>query len=316
MKLHSFSLLVLLFLFSINSFSQDTINLRLPDTVSHWKNKNTLGFDINEVAFSNWNAGGVSSISGIIKGDFVRIYTNNNLKWFSEFITRYGINKQDGLGVQKTEDAVKHNTSIGYRKDSLSNWYHSAKFNFNTQFSDGYTYPNKDLAISGPFAPAYTFLGIGAEYFNKEEKVNFYISPLTMKNTLVLKQRLANQGAFGVVKATYDLEGNLLTKGEKSKTELGFLVTSYYKTEILKNVNFENRLSLYSDYINRFGNIDVDWQLQLDLVVNQYVRTNIGAQIVYDDDIKSKTTVNGEQVSAGPKIQLRQVLGVGLVYLF
>jgi hypothetical protein len=108
----------------------------------------------------------------------------------------------------------------------------------------------------------------------------------------------------------------MLTRGEKSKTEFGFLITSIYKKEILKNVNFENRLSLYSDYINEFGNIDVDWLLQLDLVVNKYVRTNIGAQIVYDDNIKSKKTVNGEQVTGGPKIQLRQVLGVGLVYLF
>lgn len=305
-----------MFLFSVNSYSQDTINLKLPDTVLHWKIKNSIGFDINEVAFSNWNTGGVSSISGIIKGDFLRIYKTKNVKWVNEFITRYGINKQDGLRVQKTEDAIIYNTSIGYRKNPTSNWYHSAKFNFNTQFSDGYTYPNTDLAISGPFAPAYTFLGVGAEYYNKEEKVNFYISPLTMKNTLVLKQRLADQGAFGVVKATYDLEGNMLTRGEKSKTEFGFLITSIYKKEILKNVNFENRLSLYSDYINEFGNIDVDWLLQLDLVVNKYVRTNIGAQIVYDDNIKSKKTVNGEQVTGGPKIQLRQVLGVGLVYLF
>ena len=104
--------------------------------------------------------------------------------------------------------------------------------------------------------------------------------------------------------------------GERSKVELGFLLTAYYKKEILKNVTIENRLSLYSDYINNFGNIDVDYDLLLDLKVNQHIRTNIGLHIIYDDDIKAKEEFEGKQVTVGPKLQLKQVLGVGLVYEF
>jgi uncharacterized protein YutD len=73
----------------------------------------------------------------------------------------------------------------------------------------------------------------------------------------------------------------------KSQKELGFLLTGFYKQEILKNITLENRLSLYSDYINKFGNIDIDYDLTLELVVNEYVKTNIGL-IIYDDDIKAK----------------------------
>ena len=83
-----------------------------------------------------------------------------------------------------------------------------------------------------------------------------------------------------------------------------------------KNINFEHRVSLYTDYINNFGNIDVDWQLQLDMTVNQYVKANIGTHLVYDDDIKSKEEENGVQVTKGPKVQLKQLLGVGVVYQF
>jgi hypothetical protein len=287
-----------------------------PTNVPNWTKKNTVGFDLSEVAFSNWNAGGVSSISGLIKGDFTRIQTLIKSKWFNELIVQYGVNKQDGFAIRKSDDAIRFTSTFGYRKDSLSNWYHSAKLNFNTQFSNGYNYPNTDKAISKPFAPAYTFLGVGAEYFNKKEKLNFYISPLTMKNTLVLDQSLANQGAFGVAKAVYDEAGHLILAGEKSKTELGFLITNAYKTEVVKNVTFENRLSLYSDYINKFGNIDVDWEVKLDLIVNQYVKANIGTNIIYDDDIKSKKEIDGAQVTFGPKIQMKQILGVGLVYTF
>lgn len=302
-------------LFTQISFSQE-IQTKLPDTISNWEGKNTIGFDISQIAFMNWNAGGNSSVSGLLKGNFIRKYSTDKMKWVNELIVRYGVNKQDGVELRKTDDAFQFNSTFGYRKDTISNWYHSAKFNFNTQFTNGYAYPNTDKAISKPFAPAYIFTGIGAEYSNKEKKINVYLSPLTQKTTLVLDQRLANEGAFGVQKAEYDLDGNLIKEGKKSRTELGVLVTAHHKKEVWKNINLENRLSLYSDYINNFGNVDVDWQIQLDLVVNEYVRANIGAHLIYDDDIKAKEEVAGEQITLGPKLQLKQVLGIGLVYNF
>ena len=344
MKFLTLTLLLFALSISLNSFSQVATNTTLSDgfapvttlttagkslfvplkiqtkthylPLSYWSKKNTVGFDISEVAFVNWNAGGTSSISGLLKGKFIRDYTQINYKWSNELIFRYGMNKQDGKDLKKTDDALQFNSTFGYRKDSLTNCYHSAKFNFNTQFMNGYAYPNTSKAISKPFAPAYIFMGVGAENINNEKKRIFYISPFTFKTTFVLDQKLADQGAFGVEKATYDLDGNLLTHGEKSKMELGFLITNKYKKEVFKNIILENRLSLYSDYINRFGNIDVNCDIQVELVVNQYVKANIGAHIIYDDDIKSKREVAGIQVTEGPKTQLRQAIGVGLQYVF
>lgn len=309
-------------LFSANMFPQKIITtlggsrkVEL-DTLSHWVKKNRIGFDISEIAFVNWNAGGNSSVSGLIKGRFNRTNTKDKYSWTNELIVRYGLNKQDGIELRKTEDAMQLNSTLGYRKDTLSNWYHTAKFNFWTQFTDGFAYPNKEMSISRPFAPAYIFLGIGAEYATKDKHKLLYLSPFTSKTTMVLDQILANQGSFGVKKAIYDLNRNLIAEGEKSKVELGFLLTGFYKKEIVKNIIIENRISLYSDYINKFGNIDVDNDLSLELVVNEHVKTNIGIHIIYDDDIKAKEEVNGEQVTVGPKLQLKQVLGLGIVYDF
>ena len=305
-----------LLVFSVSVFAQELTNSKSPDTISYWTKKNKLGFDISEIAFVNWSAGGNSAVSGLFKGDFSRVYAKENRKWVNELFIRYGLNKQDGLGVRKTDDAIQINSTFGYRKDTITNWYHSAKFNFNTQFTNGYVYPNTEKVISRLFAPAYIFLGVGAENANKEKKRIFYISPFTFKTTLVLDQNLANQGAFGVPKALYDANGNVISSGKRSKTELGFLFTSYYKKEIVKNIMMVNKVVLYSDYINNFGNIDIDYDFLLDLVVNQYVRASIGARIIYDDDIKAKKEIDGKQVTVGPKVQLKQMLGVGLVYAF
>ena len=319
MQMNLFKISSALFFFSVfqSSFSQEiVIQTSIKDTTSYWKNSNIVGFDLSEIAFVNWSAGGNSSISGLLKGNFVRKYETENAKWLNELILRYGVNKQDGVEVRKTDDVFQLNSTFGYRKDTISNWYSSAKFNFNIQFTNGYAYPNTDDAISKPFAPAYLFLGIGTEYINRKEKISVYLSPFTTKSTFVLDQRLANQGAFGVDKAVYDIDGNLISKGKKHKTELGVLVSSGYKKEVIKNIVLDNRLSLYSDYINRFGNIDVDWQMQLNLTVNEYVKANIGLHMIYDDDIKSKEEINGEQVILGPKLQLKQALGIGIIYNF
>ena len=332
MKLLRSTLLLLLLLCTSHNFAQIIQTTlapnQLPPPPSNWTKKNQLGFDISEIAFVNWSAGGTSSISGLFKGEFGRTYIKGNHKWANELIVKYGLNKQDGTELRKTDDAVMLNSTYGFRKDTISNWYYSAKFNFNTQFTNGYNYPNRDIAISKPFAPAYVFLGAGAENSNKKKNRTFYFSPITLKTTLVLDQDLANQGSFGVKKAIYapdPMDPNsqiIVENGQKVKAEFGILLTAYMKNEIFKNIFYENRLSLYTDYLNKFGNVDVDYDTRLDLVVNAYVKANIGIHLVYDDDIKTKkgvvdpTTGSTSQGNDGPRAQLRPVLGVGLVDAF
>lgn len=306
----------LFLLLSQKQFAQ-IIRTELPDTISYWKKTNKVGLDLSQITFINWNAGGNNSVSGLVKGNFVREFSKKTFNWKNELILRYGINKQEGREIRKTDDQFQINSTIGFRSDTISNWFYSGKFNFNTQLANGYAYPNTDLAISKPFAPAYIFLGIGSEYSRKDLKLNVYLSPLTQKTTLVLDRRLANQGAFGVDAATIDpTTGELIERGKKSRTEIGILITNQWEKEIYKNINFEHRISLYTDYLNNFGNIDIDWQLQLDMTINEYVKANIGTHIIYDDDIKAKEEINGEQVTLGPKAQLKQLLGIGLSYSF
>jgi len=317
-----FKILLFLLICSVSSAQEILISLKDKDSLvvkkdtTYWEHKNVAGLDFSQIAFVNWNAGGNSSVSGLLKGNFTRKYQKKNVIWNNEMILRYGINKQEDRELRKTEDAFSVSSNFGYKKHPKSNWYTSARFNFNTQFTNGYAYPNIEIPISKPFAPAYIFLGVGSEYNRKDLNLNFYISPITNKTTLVLDQTLADKGSFGVNKAIFDEEGNLLRRGKKVRNEFGMLLTNYWKKEIYKNMVLENRFSLYSDYINNFGNIDVDWQVQIEMIVNNYVRANIGIHTIYDDDIKAKEEVNGEQITVGPKVQLKQMLGIGITYLF
>ncbi len=301
----------------VDTASVDTTTV-VNEKITYWKKVNKVGVNLSEVAFFNWNSGGNNSFSALFHGAFGRKYKKELLNWNSTMSVKYGFNAQEGRELRKTEDNLEINSNFGYRRDSISNFYYSAKFSFNTQFTYGYRYPNTENPISKFMAPGYAFLGVGTEYSSPTEDLTVYVSPVTEKSTFVLDQRLANEGMFGVTPAVKDEEGNIIQEGEKVRTEFGFLVSSAFTKEIFENIGLNNQLRLYSDYLNKFGNIDVDWELNLDLRVNEYVKANIGSHIKYDDDVKFKEDRDGdgELEQSGARIQWKQLLGVGLIYEF
>ncbi|WP_273568932.1 DUF3078 domain-containing protein [Maribacter halichondriae] len=286
---------------------------------SFWQKINLLGFNLSEVAFVNWNAGGNNSISALANARFERNYKFRYFQWENYLEMRYGINWQDNQKLRKTDDAIRISSTFGYRRDTISNWYYSAKANFNTQFSDGYKYPDRENPISGPLSPGYFFLGAGASYISEGRKFNLYISPLTQKATLVLDQDLADKGAFGVKKAILDADGNVIQNGKNLFLELGFLITNHWETQIAENIGLKHRVNLYTDYLQDFGNIDIDWELNMDLRVNEYIVTSIGTQVIYDDNIlfgEIKDDTGMVTDPGEPRIQFKQLLGVGVSYNF
>lgn len=283
-----------------------------------WTRVNEAFLNINEVAFKDWKAGGDNSISALARTHFVRKYEDRFLQWNNDMVLKYGLNLIDGQGIRKTEDAFNFNSTFGYRKDSVSYWFYSAKFTFNTQFSNGYKYPDKSKPISRFMSPGYMFSGIGMEYSNSPKKLTMYFSPMTFKATFVLDQDLANDGAFGVQGARYDTEGNIISDGENYVGEFGILINGTWEKTVYKNIVLNNKISFYTDYINSFGNIDVDWEMNVDLKVNEFVKANIGTHFMYDDDVKFVEAKDefGNDASYGARLQLKQILGVGLSYAF
>tara|TARA_R110001583_G_scaffold195462_1_gene373945 strand:+ start:3687 stop:4640 length:954 start_codon:yes stop_codon:yes gene_type:complete len=313
--------LLFIFTFLVTFTSKASIpndSLAIKQSTNFWANTNNVRLIFTQNSFINWSAGGNNSISGILKIHAIKNYKHKHLIWSNELKANYGLNKEEKRELRKTEDLVELNSTFGYKKNIESNWYYSAKFNFKTQFTSGYKYPNNEKPISKFFAPAYLFVGVGTEYFLKEQKFKLYLSPLTNKTTFVFNQSLANEGSFGVNPAIYDELGVLKSKGKLTKMEFGSLITGEWEAIVMTNIKMENTLILYSDYLNNYGNIDVNWEVNFDLTINEHVTANVGAQLIFDDDVKHKEDINNDGTLdiLGPKIQLKQLLGVGFSYNF
>ena len=269
------------------------------DIPEKWKNSGNALFLVNQSSFSNWTSGGQSSISGTLKIDYNFNFSDNGWDWDTKVISNFGLNKISGSDfLKKTDDRIEINSVLGkkFNNDIIGRWSYSSFFNFQTQFAKGYRFGND--ANGNPnrteksrfFSPATIQLGVGM-YWKKSKDLWVNVAPMTGKLILVNRRFTENlsenQTYFGV------------KKGGNSRFELGASIRSYYKSEIFENVTMENRLSLYSDYLDRPQNIDFDCTFNFIMKVNQYVSTNLIFQFVYDDnEIK--------------RVQVREVLGVGL----
>ncbi|MDO4229284.1 MAG: DUF3078 domain-containing protein [Capnocytophaga sp.] len=282
-----------------------------------WFKFNQISLNLSEVAFANWSAGGENSVSALMNAKFRRRFSERTYFWDNELEVNYGMNAQKGRGPRKTDDKLSFISALGYRGNASSFWYYTARFQFLSQFSNGYAYPDTEKPISKFMAPAYVYLGLGVE-FAPDNDFNLFLSPLTQKTTLVWDRTLANQGAFGVDGAEYDSNGRIIRQGKRTNTELGFSVSGRWNKKLDEDIRLENVFNFYGDYLNKFGNIDVDWESNLNFKVNSYVQARIGIHIKYDDDVKfhSYTDANGQIQEYGARTQLKQILGIGLLYTF
>jgi hypothetical protein len=225
----------------------------------------------------------------------------------------YGLLKQGkNAPFIKTDDKVDFSSKYG-RKAS-KHWYYAALVNFKTQMTAGYNYPNDSVKISDLLAPAYALAAIGMDY-KPSDKITAFVAPITSKNTIVNNSTLANAGAFGVDAAVYDSEGNIITPGKKSRSEVGGYMRVVYQQTYFKDksVSITSKLDLFSNYKHNPQNIDVSWETIIGLKVNRFITTTITTHLLYDDDIAIAYDKNNDGImdGKGPRTQFKEVIGVG-----
>ncbi len=267
---------------------------------SYWKFGGLGSIAISQVSLTNWAAGGENSFSGNILANGIANYNRDKTSWENMLVLGYGLMKQGSAGVRKTDDRI--DLSSKYGRSAFKHWYYAAMFRFSTQFTNGYAYPNDEVAISKFMAPGYINLAIGMDY-KPSESFTLFIGPVSGKVTFVLDDTLAHYGSFGV------------EPDKNMRYEFGGLLKSMYSREIMKNVTFMTRLDLFSNYLNNPQMIDVNWEVLLNMKINKYLSASLNTLLIWDDDIK----FNDEGLldpDGNSKVQFKEVFGIGLSATF
>lgn len=286
--------IILICIFGISSAqSQD---LSKPDTTKVWTKKGNFSLLFNQSNFNNWAAGGENNLSGNLGINYDFNYKKKDVTWDNKIIASYGLVKTKNSPFEKkTDDRLEMNSLLGKKANGL--WYYSAILNFKTQIAKGYIY-GKDFngaeirtETTNLLSPGYLTFGPGM-LWKKSNNLKFNLAPMTSKVTIVNSDfTVPNKGYFGV------------EEGENLRYELGFYGSGYFKFNLMTNVSLENIVSVYSNYIDKPENIDLDYQINIVMKINRYLSTNLSMQAIYDDN-------------AFQGFQTRQVFGLAVNFGF
>jgi hypothetical protein len=135
---------------------------------------------------------------------------------------------------------------------------------------------------------------------------SLFLSPATVRFLFVRDKALSAAGAFGV------------DPGETVRTEAGAYLKASYKKDVNPNVNLQTSLDLFSNYLDKPQNIDVNGQLLLAVKVSKFISASLSLQVLYDDNTKlvfyKRDGVTVDHV--GPGTQFKEVIGIGFAYKF
>ena len=264
------------------------------DSLPRWKHERKLGVLINQSSFDNWLAGGVNSFSGTLNFDYDLHYQSDQWDWITTLDAALGYAKNMGQDYfNKTEDQLEVNTLLALK--SSRKWNFSTSFNLKTQNAPGENFIEtagsiERIKTSGFFSPAYMRLGVGMAY-KKEKDFALQFNPLTAR--LIVVDRVYTQNLT---------QGETYFGVEADKTtrwEAGASLALQSEIMIVKNVVLSNQLSLVANYLQEVKNIDIDYTLNFNMKVNEYLSAILEAQMLYDDN-------------ALADLQFRQVFGLAV----
>ena len=293
---------VLALAFAIVSYAQD----KLPQG---WSHKGNVGLNFGQSSYTNWAAGGQNAINwqGIL--NYETHYLKGDFKWDNTLNTALGYSYYDFKRKPiKTDDKIEFTSLAALKATEHLNY--GAELAFRSQFAYGFDYTKDSTQYISKFlAPAYISLGLGIEWA-PSTLFSLYFSPVTGRMTIVNDDRLAEEGAFGV--NNLDKNDTIVhTNFAKIRYEFGARAVAKFQYPLAKNIDFNSKLELFSNYLNHPERVDVDWQNMLVMKVNSWLNCNLATHLIYDYDIPFYDAA-GERIE-GSKVQFKEVLAVGFM---
>jgi hypothetical protein len=293
------------------------------DTTKNWKVSGLTSLTLNQASYSNWTAGGENSVAVSALGKLFADYTKGNFSNNNALTLKYGMLKNESdEHARKSEDLIEFISQ--FNQKFSKNWSATGQLNFNTQFANGYNYPDDSTVVSKFMAPGYLTIAPGLLY-KPVEYFSILISPITARTVFVLDQQLADVGAYGVDAAEYDTTGVKTEDGKNVKLKAGAFVEFYFKKEIKTDLTLESRLNLFYNYLqdNNIADgtmpLDINWQTFINYKLNKWFSANLFVHVAYmpgDVFIDRAVLVDHAKPVPNEKIQVLQTFGLGFAYNF
>ena len=256
---------------------------------STWTTEARGTVSFSQVGFYRWHDGGVSSLALGTGISAKATKTSSKSQQEHEMRLAYGIVKQEGVEIRKSDDLIHARNAFKFSGISLFGQLSpTITLDFRSQFADGFQYNDKDPAkdkvqISGFFSPAIATQSIGLNY--------------PVKRWLDVRLGIA---AKETIVAIRDLRSRYKVPLDQAfRWQVGSAGLVNFENTIFPNVHLKSTLTLFLAFNQQSP--DSTWETFLTMKVNAWLQVNAEYTAYLDRDLS-------------PYVQQKQSLAVGISF--
>lgn len=274
-------IIVFVLLATTTSFADeaDTTNF------NKWIPKGTTGFNLSQIAFSNWATGGENSITYSLVGNFSISYETESSIFTNSLKATYGQTKLNDDDFITNDNELFLETIFSYKYGWVVDPYISNTIR--TSITSGYkTEAGIEVQVVEFFDPGYLTQSIGFRY----EKLKWFKNRLGLAFQEIITNKFTN----------FTDDPNTPDKHENFKFETGLEYSSELELTVMENILFQSKLWLFT----RFEHLDV-WDVRWDNVftaqVNKYINVNLNIIVIHN-------------IKQTRRTQVKEALQIGVVF--
>ena len=301
----------------------------------YWKLTGIVGLNVTQTSFTNWAAGGQDNADGVLFANLNLAYSKGLHSWEAHLITEIGMmytmgareikDENDAVlaktNWRKSSDKIDFSTKYGF--EFQKTWFVTAMASFKSQFARGLEYTKFDKGdmerpkyVSNWLTPGYADFSVGIDWKPKPF-LSFYFSPVAGRITVCTASEIKNKNVMdyttNMIRQSYGID---TTTGRAFKAEFGMT----FKAQVnytYKNLTVLSSLVLFTPYHSKkvaqpFGNFDVDWDFSISYKFLKVLNVSLMTSLKYYDQVM----ITDKKGNTGPRVQFKEVLGVGIGYSF
>lgn len=273
------------------------------EVIAPWDYGGNGNFGLTQTYLNNWKRGGESAFSFLIVLKGYANYAAKKIRWENSGELRNGWIRQGGDidQTQKNDDKLELISRLGI--NAFDHWFYSTEVDFETQFFNGYNYPDKSKIISSYLSPARTLIKVGLDY-KPNKNFSLFLSPFTSKTVYVRDTVHVDQTRYGIA------------ADRQSLWEPGMNADLRYKIDFTPQISYETKYKMFINYQKPFKKLDINWENAVVAQLTNRISMNVMLYMIYDDNVTfptGKLDAEGKEIYKA-KLQTKELMTIGFSY--